>query len=182
MSSTAISRVVLSRVVMTTGDHTKDQVGRNVTKRDPANDCKHRQADASVNSSTEDESRHSGDRQGGEGFVPDVFAEIPVPRRAICWNIHAIPRSKYAPYDPRGDITDGKRGCDGYPRFTANELTKIEVESLFLNVLPRRLIAVLNRLAGGLRGLTTLIHCLAHGRICNIFKCHRYHLIARELY
>jgi hypothetical protein len=91
-------------------------------------------------------------------------------------------RSGYTPYDLRRDVTDRKRGSDGYPRFTANEVTKVEVESFFLNVFLCRLIAVLNSLAGDLGGLTPLIHCLPHRRICNIFKCHRYYLVAWELY
>jgi len=74
---------VLSPIVVTTGHHSDDQAGRNAAKRNPANDCEHRQSDTSINSSTEDESRHSGNRQSGEGLVPDVLAHIPVPRRAI---------------------------------------------------------------------------------------------------
>ena len=83
MSSTARSCAVLSPVVITTGHHSDDQAGRNAAKHNPANHREHRQADTSVNSSTEDESRHSGNRQSGERLVPDVLAHIPVPRRAI---------------------------------------------------------------------------------------------------
>jgi hypothetical protein len=68
---------------MTTGHHSDDQVARNGAKRNPANHCEHRPADTSVNSSAEDESRHGGNRQSGEGLFPDVLAHIPVLRRAI---------------------------------------------------------------------------------------------------
>jgi hypothetical protein len=74
---------VLSPVVTTTGRRSEDQAGCNAAKRNPANRCQHREADPLVNSPTEDESRHRGNRQSGEGLVADVLAHIPVPRRAI---------------------------------------------------------------------------------------------------
>jgi hypothetical protein len=77
-----MSCAVLSAVVVTTGHQSGDQAGRNAAKRNPANDCNHRQADTSVNSSAEDESRHSGNRQSGEGLIPDVLAHIPMPHGA----------------------------------------------------------------------------------------------------
>jgi hypothetical protein len=83
MCSTVGSRVVPLRVGVTAGHHSEDQAGRNIPKRNPADDCEHRQADTPVNSSTEDESCHTGNCQSGEGFVPDVFDHIPMPRRAV---------------------------------------------------------------------------------------------------
>jgi hypothetical protein len=86
-------------------------------------------------------------------------------------------RSGHAPHELRSYVADRKRGCDGYPRLAANEVTKIEIESLFLDILLRRSKAILNRVASSFRSLTTLIHCLAHGGVCGIFICHRWHLI-----
>jgi hypothetical protein len=83
MSSTAKSCAVLSPVVITTSHHSDDQAGGNTAKHNPANRREHCPADTSVNSSTEDESRHRGNRQSGEGFVPDVLIHIPVPHHAI---------------------------------------------------------------------------------------------------
>jgi len=89
MSFTAGSRAVVSRVpvqspiVVTTGNHSEDQAGRNAAKRNPANYCEHRQSETAVDSSTEDESCYSGNRQSVERLVLDVFAHIPAPRRAI---------------------------------------------------------------------------------------------------
>jgi hypothetical protein len=68
---------------MTTGHHSDDQVGRNATKRNLANHCQHRQSDTSSNSPTEDESCRSGNRQSREGLLPDVLAQIRLPRPAI---------------------------------------------------------------------------------------------------
>ena len=49
---------------------------RNAAERNPANDCEHRQAETSVDYSTDDESRRSGNRQRRERLVPDVLAHI----------------------------------------------------------------------------------------------------------
>jgi hypothetical protein len=51
-------------------------------------------------------------------------------------------RSGNTPDETRGKVTDRKRGCDSQPRFAASEFPHIEVESLFLNVLPRRSVAI----------------------------------------
>jgi len=87
MSLTALSGAVLCRVVVTAGHHSEDQAGGNVAKHSPANHREHRQADTAVNSSAEDESRRSGNRQSGKRLVPDVLAHIPAAvalrRRAI---------------------------------------------------------------------------------------------------
>jgi hypothetical protein len=68
---------------MATSHHSNDQAGRHAAQRNPANDCEHRQTETAVKSFTENESRRGGNRQGGEGLVPDVLAHIPMPRGAI---------------------------------------------------------------------------------------------------
>jgi hypothetical protein len=47
---------------MTTGHRSENQAGCKAAERNPANRCQHREADPSVNSATEDESRHRGNR------------------------------------------------------------------------------------------------------------------------
>jgi hypothetical protein len=79
-----MSCAVLSPVVVTAGNHFEDQAGGNAAKHSPANHREHREADTAVNSSAEDESRRSGNRQSGERLVPDILAHIPAlvaPRR-----------------------------------------------------------------------------------------------------
>ena len=68
---------------MTIGRHPDNQAGRHAAKRNPANDCEYRQADTPVNSSSEDESRYTGNRESGDGFVPDVLDRLPLPCRAM---------------------------------------------------------------------------------------------------
>ena len=68
---------------MATSHHSDDQAGRNATKRNPAGNCQPRQAEASIDSSTEHESRYRGNRQSGDGLVPDVLGHISVPHCAI---------------------------------------------------------------------------------------------------
>jgi hypothetical protein len=93
MSSTAGSRSLVSpatarsRAVVVTGHYPDDQAGRNGAQRNPANHGEHRQTETAVNSSTKDESRHTGNRQSREGLVPDVLAHIPAPRCALSRNI-----------------------------------------------------------------------------------------------
>ena len=74
-------------VVVVTRHYPDDQAGRNRAKGNPANYCEHRQTETAVDSSPEDESRHTGNRQSGEGLVPDVLAHIPAPRRAVSRSI-----------------------------------------------------------------------------------------------
>jgi len=144
MSSTTGFHTRLSHAVMTTGHHSDDQAGRNAPQRNPANDCEHRQADTPVNSATEDESRHTRDRQSGEGFVPDILNHFPATCRITCNSHERRTCSGDAPYYLRRDVTDRKGGGDGYPRFTANEVAKVEIESLFLSVFLCCFIAVLS--------------------------------------
>ena len=85
-------------------------------------------------------------------------------------------RSGASPYDLCNDVTDREGASDGDPRFTANEIAKVEVEPVFLKVLLDGFVTVLNRLAAILRCLTALVFCFMHHRIRNIFECHRCHL------
>ena len=79
-----MSLTALSRTVVIAGNHFEDQAGGNAAKHSLANHREHREADTAVNSSAEDESRRSGNRQSGERLVPDILAHIPAwvaPRR-----------------------------------------------------------------------------------------------------
>jgi hypothetical protein len=70
-------------MVSVIGNHCGDHVVRNGAKRNLANHGQYRQADSSVNSATQDESRCRGNRERCERLVPEVLAHIAVPRYAI---------------------------------------------------------------------------------------------------
>jgi len=77
-----VSAAAVPSGVVLSGNHADEHTGRDGAQRDAGDHREHRQTEAPVDSSTEDESRDAGNRHRGERLIPYVLNHIAAPPRA----------------------------------------------------------------------------------------------------
>src|SRR5208337_1250431 len=94
---TVSAAIALASCAAIASDQADDKTGGGAAQRDPSDDGQQRKPDAAVGSSAEDKSCRAGDRQRGQRFLPDEFADVAFPpaqplirirRDGLCRTIH----------------------------------------------------------------------------------------------